>query len=171
MSARLSNDGLIDGFYFARVYAYLYSDRKQSARAWARLIHAFPLIRAPPLRYTLVTYYGARVSSCYVEIAHVRVPFHGMSIVAFLAETPLPIRTASSRRSFYGNSRLAAQAGRLTSSSSSFSALADRTRRSPCAHARTHTTVIWRARENGSRTQIGTKLTSDLYHAATIYRN
>jgi len=42
----------------------------------------------------------------------------------------------------------------------------DRTRRS---RARTHNAVIWRARENGSRTQIGTKLTRVLRFVSRRY--
>lgn len=161
MNAWLSNDGLIDGSYFARTH--IYSDGKQSARAWACLIHAFSLIRTPSLRYALVTYYGARVSSYYVEIAHVRTCAR---LILWCGYRCVSRGDPSTRSNGLQSSVLLRQlsARRIsrpaTSSSSSFSAWL-------IAHvdserARTHTAVIWRARENGSRTQIGTKLTSRL---------
>lgn len=62
-------------------------------------------ICARPLHYALITYHGARVSSCYVCVSRLMVRVS----LRVLGERPLyPIRTASSRRSFYGNSWLTA---------------------------------------------------------------
>jgi len=122
MNVRLLN-GRIDSLYFARIYTY--SDGKTIGiivGPFDSCISTY--IRTPPFRYALVAYYGARVSSCYVEIARVRVLFHGMGISLRLSwrtpllirnglQSPVLLRQLSTRRV----SRLA------TSSSSSFSAV------------------------------------------------
>lgn len=101
--------------------------------------------------------------------ARVRVSFHGMRYRCVSRGDPSThsngLQSPDLLRQLSAHRRVSRPA---TSSSSSFSAW-------PIAHvdpvrARTHTAVIWRTWENGSRTRIETKLTSacDLYRAATI---
>lgn len=76
--------------FILHAHTYTYSDGKtigKSVGPFDSCISTY--IRTPSLRYALVAYYGARVSSCYVEIARVRVSFHGMGISLRLSWRPL----------------------------------------------------------------------------------